>query len=101
MIITFTAIAKSPTGLVNVQVLSSGEKRTGQWLWNVTLQLADLPKNLPEAASPLVSDPEQGIFIAEFYDLVSSDFFSCAWNFPHAPRNWHSGLAEAQTPGVD
>jgi len=51
-----------------------------------------LPKNLPNSGAPLLANSGKGIYLADFYDVVFSEFFSCAWNFPHAPRNWYSGL---------
>jgi prepilin-type N-terminal cleavage/methylation domain-containing protein len=63
-----------------------------QWFWNVYFQLADLPKDLPVTGGPLLANRSKGIIIADFYDIVSSDFFSCAWNFRWSPRSWHAGL---------
>jgi len=71
--------------------IPSGIDDSHQFFWQVTLQLAELPKNL-QTGGAIVANKSQGIIIADFYEVVSSDFFNNTLNFPFANRNWYSGL---------
>lgn len=61
------------------------------WLWNITLHLGQISESLSEAASPNI----RGTNILEFYEVVSSDFYTAINNHPNSPRNWHTGLRYA------
>ena len=78
---------------IQLEQLTPTQKRS-QWFWNVYFQLADLPKDLPTTGVPLQANRSKGIIIADFSDMVSSAFFTCAWNFRWSPRSWYVGLRE-------
>jgi len=66
-----------------------------QWFFNVTLQLAAARKphtmqQLPEAGRLL--DRQQGLLLADFFDVVCPVTFHNAWNQVLVNRNWNCSI---------
>ncbi|MFZ5951954.1 MAG: PulJ/GspJ family protein [Candidatus Rifleibacteriota bacterium] len=79
---------------INPVTIPSKIDNSSQYFWQITIQLAELPKSLP--AGTYAANRSKGIIIADFYQVVSCDFFNNTLNFPHVNRNWYSGLEKAE-----
>ncbi|MBF0498494.1 MAG: hypothetical protein HQM09_00040 [Candidatus Riflebacteria bacterium] len=73
------------------RVFSSGRDQFFFW---ITLQLVDSYQAKGFVPTPLskMSTRRQGVVIADFFDIVSPEFFSAIWNQPGMRRNWHTLL---------
>ena len=71
-------------------------KGSNQWFFVVTLQLAEtrFPAEIQAqmAAGGLVPNRTKGLMIADFFDVVASEFFQALWNQEYMNRNWHTGV---------
>ncbi|MFZ2958446.1 MAG: hypothetical protein WA705_16285 [Candidatus Ozemobacteraceae bacterium] len=68
-------------------------KRDQFFFW-VTLQLVDNYQAVGFSPTSGIKLPtrSQGVLIADFFDVVSPEFFSSVWNQDGMRRNWHSLL---------
>jgi hypothetical protein len=66
-----------------------------QYYYMVTLQLIDSvhPSEM-KGTTPgsKISDTQQGVILADFYDVVYPEFFHSMWNQVRSNPNWHSPL---------
>ena len=71
-------------------------KGSNQWFFVVTLQLAEtrFPAEIQAqmAAGGLIPNRTKGLMIADFFDVVGSEFFQAFWNQEYMNRNWHTGV---------
>ncbi len=71
-------------------------KGSNQWFFQVTLQLAESrqPQGLAAlaAAGNLVTNRAAGLVVADFFDVVASEYFQALWNQEFMNRNWHTGV---------
>ncbi len=68
------------------------EKDNSAWLFNISLQLGLYKGNSKRQPGHFLTDKENSLKIMEFYDVVSSDFFTAINTNRINTRNWNSGL---------
>ncbi|RCK81622.1 MAG: hypothetical protein OZSIB_0756 [Candidatus Ozemobacter sibiricus] len=66
-----------------------------QWVFQVTLQLGEIRSTPQAQAAPsrpalVTTDRTKGVLLADFFDVVSSEFFQAMWNQECVNRNWHT-----------
>jgi len=73
------------------QVTSGGQSN---WYFWVTLQLGDAITRNTGSFTPGQPLPEkrEDLVMADFYDVVSPDFFNAVWKFTELNRNWYTGV---------
>jgi len=67
-----------------VRINSSNDHEN--WLWNVHLHIGKTSDRT------VVNAGTRSMNVFEFYDVVSSDFYTAISNHRNSPRNWHTGL---------
>ncbi|NLI79767.1 MAG: hypothetical protein GX442_25395 [Candidatus Riflebacteria bacterium] len=73
---------------------------TSRKFFQITMQLVSTRDGRPLPATPPAGTPQQeGLLIADFYDLVCPDFFAALWRAPCQGRSWYSGLARPDPEG--
>lgn len=73
------------------QVTSAGQSN---WYFWVTLQLGDAITRNTSSFTPGQALPEkrEDLVMADFYDIVSPDFFNAVWKYTELNRNWYTGV---------
>lgn len=73
------------------QVTSGGQSN---WYFWVTLQLGDAINRNTGSFTPgqPLPDRREDLVMADFYDVVSPDFFNAIWKYTEMNRNWYTGV---------
>lgn len=68
---------------------ATGEKRR---FFQVTLQVATTRDGRLRSSPAGEAAGEEGLFVADFFDVVCPDFFAALWNHPYQGRSWYSAV---------